>query len=217
MEDLYKHELSNLFEKSSEDLASIKESIALHGYDQNQPVILYDGRILDGFHRYSACRELGMMPPTRDFEGSYEDALNYVWTMNFSRRHLTQRAKVMSLIIRNDMLPKSGRLTRTEIAAKAGKESRLIVDQLIRLNDVAPNVAGEVARGERTATKAIKEVLREQPGGSAQFQDLTLHITSKRSKDLFWGAQEKMLMTQAQAINKAIALFGEWAKQQQDG
>ena len=214
MEELTKHEYSNLFEKSTSDLAAVKESIALSGYDKNQPIVLFEGRILDGYHRYTACKELGIKAPTREFTGTTEQALGYVWSMNFSRRHLSQRAKVMSMIIRNDWLPKDKRLTKTEIAAKAGKESRVFVDQLMRLNDINPTMAGRVARGEKSAQPAIKEVLQELPGGTRQTRQLLLNVTSKALKDGFWAAQERQLMSDAQATTKAVTLFIEWAKAQ---
>ena len=212
MAELLKHRFSNLFEKSPGDLALVKASISLNGYDPHQPIVLYDGQILDGYHRYTACRELGIEPLTREFNGGDKAALEYVWSMNYSRRHLSQRAKVMSLIIRNDMLPRGNRLTRTEIAAEAGKESRRLVDQLIRLNDDAPEIAAQVARGEKRAAEAIREALKEQPGGSNHTRQLLLKVTSAKLKEGFWAAQEKHLMTDAQAINKAIQLFLDWSK-----
>ena len=217
MVELIKHDLSNLFEKSPKDLVAVKESIALNGYDQHQPIVLYKGRILDGYHRYTACLELGIKPPTRDFVGTDAEALDYVWSMNFSRRHLWQRAKVMALIIRNDMLPKANMLTHTEIAAKAGKESRRFVDQLMRINDENPEVAKQVASGEKSSQVAIKEVLREQPGGAKQTRQLLLNVTTVRLKDGFWIAQERLLMTDTQATNKAIQLFIDWSKTQIEG
>ena len=193
-------------------MAAVKESIALNGYDEYQPILLFDGRILDGFHRYTACRELGIEPPTREFVGTESEALDFVWSMNYARRHLSPRAKVMSLIIRNDILPKDKRLTHTEITARAGKESRRLVDQLMRINEVDPDVAKQVARGDKSSQKAIREVLREQPGGAKHTRQLLLNVTRKQLKDGFWISQERLLMTDAQATNKAVQLFIDWAK-----
>lgn len=214
MGELWKHEYSQAFETASaEDREAIKTSIATNGYDPYQPIVMYDGRILDGYHRYLACKELGIKPPQRKFEGSDEDAINYIFLMNMDRRHLTQRAKVLSLILKNDFLPAGKRLNKGAIMARAGKESPILVDQLSRLASQDIEIARKVARGETPAATAIRKVLREVPDGGHQGRELILRVTSKKHKDGFWEARETLLLTQQQAINKAIALFMEYAKQ----
>jgi len=63
----------------------LKTDIAAHG--QLEPIVLCDGKILDGRHRYRACVELGIEPRTRVFDGN---PWAYVWSMNGQRRDLSQ-------------------------------------------------------------------------------------------------------------------------------
>jgi ParB-like chromosome segregation protein Spo0J len=74
--------------KDFDDLAaSIKE------YGQLDPIILLDGKILEGRNRYAACVALGIEVETE----KYTDKLNpyeYVYIKNADRRHLTASQKI---------------------------------------------------------------------------------------------------------------------------
>ena len=213
--NLSKHDLSSAFDTASkEDYQGIKDSIAKNGYDEHQPVILFEDRILDGYHRAKACDELGIEAPVRQFPGTDEEALDYVFKMNLDRRHLTQRSKAMALIVRNDKLPASKRSSVVAIAARVGMRDTRFAKQLERLAAVDIEVALKVVRGEISAAKAIKDVLGEMPGGTNRERDLVLHVRSKKDADDFRAAQDSKLMTEKQAITKAVRLFVEWASAQ---
>lgn len=59
-----------------------------------EPVVFYQGSILDGRNRYMIARDLGIEYPRVDYEG--DDPLGFVISKNLQRRHLTesQRASV---------------------------------------------------------------------------------------------------------------------------
>lgn len=91
--DLSSHRYANIFTvESSEDQEALRESINEVG--QLDPITMFKGAILDGRHRYSACRRLGIEPRFTEFEGTEEEALAFVMAKNLTRRHLTtgQRA-----------------------------------------------------------------------------------------------------------------------------
>jgi ParB-like chromosome segregation protein Spo0J len=69
-----------------------------HGFDIKTPIILFGGQILDGRNRYKAANDAGIEALFSDFEGTDEQALNFVIRHNLHRRHLseTQRAVVAS-------------------------------------------------------------------------------------------------------------------------
>jgi ParB-like nuclease domain len=58
-----------------------------------EPIVLLDGRILDGRNRYHACQEAGAELKTVDWNGEAGDALDYVVSQNVIRRHLRPRQK----------------------------------------------------------------------------------------------------------------------------
>lgn len=74
---------------SAEEFAQLKTGIDVNGYLEDEPVVLFEGRILDGRHRYRACGELGIEAPTVDFRGGEDAAQAYVISKNLDRRHLT--------------------------------------------------------------------------------------------------------------------------------
>ena len=85
---LHFHELADVFPLLSEtELNSLTEDIRQHGL--REPIVLYQGKVLDGRNRWLACQRLGIKPATREFQGDALAALAYVWSANFHRRHLT--------------------------------------------------------------------------------------------------------------------------------
>lgn len=69
-----------------EDYESLKSDIA--GLGQRHPILLYQGRILDGKHRYKACLELGIKPWCVDWEGG-SSITDLLLSENQYRRHLS--------------------------------------------------------------------------------------------------------------------------------
>ena len=84
-----------------DDLGTLTEDIRENG--QREPVILYDGKILDGRNRYRACVELGI-PAIFDHSkaSNDEEALRESVSRNLRRRHLTASQRAM---IGADLLP----------------------------------------------------------------------------------------------------------------
>src|SRR5262249_4495304 len=64
-----------------------------------EPIVLYEGMILDGRNRYRACREAGHVFVERDFKSlpaslaNAADAEAFVSSVNFHRRHMDTKAK----------------------------------------------------------------------------------------------------------------------------
>lgn len=55
------------------------------------PIVLYDGQILDGRHRYRACLDLGIPIRTTTFAGTEDEAKAFVYSENYARRHLSSK------------------------------------------------------------------------------------------------------------------------------
>ncbi len=93
MAELDVHEIATLFPIMSQvDRDHLRESLAKEG--QIEEILLFEGKILDGRHRYQTCLALGIEPRFREFEGTAQEAFAYSVALNLSRRHLTtvQRA-----------------------------------------------------------------------------------------------------------------------------
>src|SRR5215813_7762231 len=71
--------------QSADAFAHLLQSMRQHGYDPLHPLVLCEGMILDGRHRYRACQELGLEATVTTYTGNpYEKA----WRDNGARRDL---------------------------------------------------------------------------------------------------------------------------------
>lgn len=93
------HELCNIFpDMQKDEFNELKQSISEIGL--LDAIETFEGKILDGKHRYKACLELGITPRFKEFDGDIYDAVEYVKSKNKDRRHLneTQKAYVTLLL-----------------------------------------------------------------------------------------------------------------------
>jgi 16S rRNA G966 N2-methylase RsmD len=70
---------------SADEYRELVTDIAEHGLVES--IWLYEGKVLDGRHRYKACLTSGTEPRFRDYDG--DDAIGFVLSENVKRRHLT--------------------------------------------------------------------------------------------------------------------------------
>ena len=81
------HPLSAAFPSmSDEDFASLRDSIEAIGV-QN-PITVYEGMVIDGWHRYRAANELGMECPSKELDPA-TDPRDFVLAQNKVRRNCT--------------------------------------------------------------------------------------------------------------------------------
>lgn len=67
---------------------------------QMEPIVTYQGEVLDGWNRYRACESLGIVPITKEYDG--DDPLSYVISANIRRRHMDVSQRAM---LATEMLP----------------------------------------------------------------------------------------------------------------
>lgn len=97
---LIAHAISGLFPMMKPDeFKALKEDIAKNGV--KHPVVLHEGRIIDGRNRYQACCDLGIDAPTEEWDG-VGSLVSYVWSVNGPRRHLS---KSELATVATEMLP----------------------------------------------------------------------------------------------------------------
>lgn len=77
-----------------DEYAVLKADIKARG--QLVPAETLDGKLIDGRHRFRACKELGIEPEITEITLDGMSPAEYVWSVNGIRRHLTpsQRAAV---------------------------------------------------------------------------------------------------------------------------
>jgi ParB-like nuclease domain len=82
------------------ELQDLTDDIRAHGLID--PIVLFEGMILDGRNRAAACERAGVAPRYVQFGGGREDALILVVSHNLKRRHLTKQAIADALVAAED-------------------------------------------------------------------------------------------------------------------
>lgn len=185
------HPLSAAFPSMDQgDFMSLIDDIRKHG--QRDIATLYDGMIIDGWHRYLACEELGI--PCRLEEFSGEDAIAFVRSKNQHRRHYqkSQQAAIevsltewaashrpnkgeaaSPLSTNKEMAARAGTTTRTIQHAKraheaglgdAVRDGKISAEQASVLAKESPELAKKVGLGEVSLPQAVEQITGKRPG-----------------------------------------------------
>lgn len=88
------HPLAELIpQMTDEEFNDLKKDI--QGIGQLEPIILFQGKILDGRHRYRACCELGLEPIVTERNLDGMSLMDAVRSLNIHRRHLSASQRAM--------------------------------------------------------------------------------------------------------------------------
>ena len=159
------HPIANIFPMmSGEELSELAESIESNGL--RVPILLYEGKILDGRNRYQACESSGVKPEYTEFEG--DDPLSHVLDLNLHRRHLTSGQR--AIVVAEAQTVGSGRFKNGNIAdlptqeelAKALKVSSRYVREVKGIQQESPNHYQQVKSGELSIPQAKRKIERER-------------------------------------------------------
>jgi len=140
-----RHKFNIFPEAKPEDYSRLIDDIQANGYDQDQPVIIYQGAILDGWNRNKACVELMIKPPTKQFIGSDLEAVRFVMRTN-KRRNMNSGQWATVAVEAEDIMRAIAEQVEKEKADKVSQSRRGEVRQII----------AEPADNQKTATKAAE-------------------------------------------------------------
>ena len=85
-----RHNLSARYPEDKTVINRLISSMLASGFNPNHPITTYEGKILDGWHRYRAAQIANVTPVLIDFAGSRSQALEFVFSENCIRRHLSK-------------------------------------------------------------------------------------------------------------------------------
>lgn len=86
------HPLADLFPMiGGAEFAALVDDVRANGV--RRPIVLFEGKVLDGRNRYMAAREVGCGYPVVDFTG--DDPVAFVISENLRRRHMTESQRAM--------------------------------------------------------------------------------------------------------------------------
>ena len=163
------HPYSRLFpEMDPEEFSGLVDDIKNYGL--RLPILVLDGRILDGRHRHRACLLANVPARFEEFQGTEEEALQYVLSSNLHRRQLSVSQKAAVAL---ELLPlleeaaekrmRAGLKTENaggsaEQAAQLVGVSRASVVRAKFLQENSPELFEQVRQGDTPLFTAIKEL-----------------------------------------------------------
>lgn len=152
------HKLSTLFPRAdASDTERIKNDIIRYGC--RVPIVLHEGKILDGLTRYEICKRYRRKPFFRTFHGTHEEAIAHVTSLNLCRRHLTQAQKSAVALSLSRMLEQNG-ASPSEARAEASHEAKVSEDSVRRMERV-DKADKKVTRDVRDGRLSIAEAERQ--------------------------------------------------------
>jgi len=178
-----KHKFNIFPEANQEDFDQLVDSIRINGFDKKLPVIVYNGEVIDGWNRVKACEQLGIEPRIEQFQGTDQDAMQFIVRSN-TRRNLTKGQWATIAVEASAMMDKlKAEAAKRMLAGKAdppekvpegsarARESRQLlakahntnsryVAQAQALKAEAPDVFDQVKAGKLTLQDARKEASR---------------------------------------------------------
>ena len=171
-----RHPLSAAFpDMDEEDFLDLLSSIKAHG--QREPITVFEGQVLDGWHRYRACKELDISPMTTEFDG--DDPVAFVIDLNLQRRHLSPSQKALSVVschawrsVGAPIIPPRGGInchrddnstSAKEMAKRAGVGTRTVerAKEVVTKGD--KETVEKVKKGAMTLSEALKLIDEKEP------------------------------------------------------
>ena len=114
------HALSQTFPDMPAD--QYNELVAdIRANGQRDPGVLFEGEILDGWHRYRACCELGADFEADEFSGDYAGAKLLVLSRNLARKHLTASQRAQARVDVAESRPRGNLSQAHDSASKTSK------------------------------------------------------------------------------------------------
>ena len=175
-----RHPISAAFPPMSDaESTALLEDIGTQGL--KVPITLYEGQVLDGWHRYLACCALGIELATSEFTGTIEEAAAFVVSLNARRRHLNAgqlallavecllpqlaaeaqaRQRAGKATVREDLSApgRTGRRRRQSAAVDAGKTLGVSARSVERVKHVLTHGTAEEVAAVRSGTRKLKAV-----------------------------------------------------------
>ena len=98
------HEVCLWLPHKPETVEDIANDMVANGFRSDRPIITYEGKILDGRHRYEAALMAKADPIFTEFQGTKQEAINLVTSENVARRHLNNKEKEYFYVKRAESL-----------------------------------------------------------------------------------------------------------------
>jgi len=204
------HPLSSAFPAMTDnEFKELRDSIEVNGV--LNPITIYEGMVIDGWHRYKAANEANVDCPETELD-DWIDPKDFVLAQNKNRRHITMAQLALattavyqwSSVGRPNNSALSARLNKTndELAEISGTSKRTIAQAKKVMTDAVPEVQEAVKSGKIGLSKAqaISKLPKDQQAAAID-------------KALPKEAPEKPILTQYYGPDEAELKANELAQQ----
>ena len=205
--NLEQHAYGMLYPEMDEaQFQSFIENVTENGF-QNPIIYLYEGKILDGWHRYQAALTIQECDTSKNMldllifrEFNRADPLAFVHSINGYRRHLTQ-AQLAVIALKHTKMKQVGRPDKkivsddtikssTEIAQVTGT-SRETVQRAKRAMQLAPEKIDDMVEGTVTPTQIIDQDRDKQIKQTVDMRQLARQSAKRKMKAQYPALPEK--------------------------
>jgi hypothetical protein len=177
------HELCLLFPPCTNDeLMALRNDIEKNG--QIEPAVLYEGKILDGRNRATACAMLGIELETVEYEG--DDPVAFVMSKNLCRRHLNESQRAMIAAKLANLPPhrpveKDKAVNLPTYSQEQAAESLNVSESQVRKAKKLQRVASQevieqVELGKKTVHAALRETKESKEQPKKEISVLSVHV-----------------------------------------
>src|SRR5262245_56248696 len=162
------HPIANIFPlMEGKEFDDFKQSIKDNGL--RDPIILYEGKILDGRNRYRACMFMNVEIQTEQFNGR-GDPVDFVLDRNLHRRHLSEGERAMAV-------------TKAKMNTWGGKQDRHI-DLALMSNDEAAKLAKvsscTISNAREIHAHGTPEEINAVSNGTMAITPMAHHVRARR-------------------------------------
>lgn len=142
------HPVADLFPLLDKvELRDLADDIRERGL--REPIWLHpDGRVIDGRNRYRACLAAKVEPRTRTYDGTEDELISFVVSLNLKRRHLTPSQRAALAVDLEKLYAEQAKERQREAAEQTNAK-------LGRGETLAPSVE-QASKGRRAPTAAEK-------------------------------------------------------------
>ncbi len=197
---LQHHPLADVFPMMrKDDLAELVADIEVNGLID--PIMVYEGKILDGRNRYKACTQIGIEPLVRQWDGK-GSPLNFIIAKNLHRRHLneSQRAMVARKIANMRVGGEQANKAITPIGGIATIGSRVSQKKAAQIMNVSPR---QISRTATVHKRGIPEVIAAVEQGIIPLNTAELLVATPKKE------QKRIIALDGEKLKTELYLLRE--------
>jgi N6-adenosine-specific RNA methylase IME4 len=148
------HEAARIFPlMDDDDRASLLESMRRQGFDAAHPIVLLDGKVLDGRNRLLAALEVGVEPVFRDATADEAaEPMAFVWRENAARRHLSKSQMALAAAEALPLFQREAKARQREHGGTAPGRGTLVAN----LPPVKEKARDAAARGTGVSPRTVE-------------------------------------------------------------